>query len=288
MKKVYVNIVLLVLTAASSGAQLTAGAMRQRLDNEGVIEMVRAGLSEDVIISKIRAIATAEPASLALDTSVEGLKKLKDLNVSDSLLRVMISPSAFSDPTVGPTAITTDANLPPAEVGVYWKNSGKFEFIQGQTISHAKVGGKAGSFVTYGMRGVHWDAFLNGAKSRNVIKDSQPVFYFYVPEGLSAADFVLMKLNQKSGRREFQIGSFGGMHGGQAGIKHDKEFPFKAEHVGIRTYRIMPDQGLKPGEYGFFMGTGAQTSTTTAAGAKGGAGSGGAATGRMYDFTIPG
>ena len=84
-----------------------------------------------------------------------------------------------------------------------------------------------------------------------------------------------MKLNRKSDRREFQIGSFGGIHGGSAGVKRDKELSFKAEHVGIRTYKITLDQGLKPGEYGFFMGTGAQTSTTTGSNSRGGAGSGG-------------
>ena len=44
------------------------------------------------------------------------------------------------------------------------------------------------------------------------------------------------------------------------------------------------DQDLKPGEYAFFMGTGM---SETMSGARGGNGSGGAATGRVYDFSIP-
>jgi hypothetical protein len=55
--------------------------------------------------------------------------------------------------------------------------------------------------------------------------------------------------------------------------------------VAIRTYRITLDADLKPGEYGFFMGTGAQA--TMAGGGRGSARSGGSASGRIYDFTIP-
>jgi hypothetical protein len=137
---------------------------------------------------------------------------------------------------------------------------------------------------TYGMRGLHWDAYLDGPTANTRIKDIRPSFYVYVPDGASAADFVLLKLNKKGNRREFQIGTFGGMTGGKSGVKHDKEVTFKAEHVGIRTYRLSLEEELKAGEYGFFMGTGQEASVN---GARGGRGSGGAATGRVYDFSVP-
>jgi hypothetical protein len=44
------------------------------------------------------------------------------------------------------------------------------------------------------------------------------------------------------------------------------------------------DDALKAGEYGFFMGTGIGNTMTTA---RGGSRSGVAASGRVYDFTIP-
>jgi hypothetical protein len=43
-------------------------------------------------------------------------------------------------------------------------------------------------------------------------------------------------------------------------------------------------EDLKPGEYAFFMGTG---QSNTMAGAHGGNRSGGSASGRVWDFTIP-
>src|SRR5205823_6421238 len=118
-----------------------------------------------------------------------------------------------------------DPNLPPAEVGVYWQDSQRFVPIEGQALSQAKVGGRAGSLFTYGVKGQHWDAFINGPTSRNRVNDRRPRFYFYVPDGTSASDFVLIKLTQKKNRREFQIGSFGGVRAGKSGVKQLMEVP---------------------------------------------------------------
>ena len=249
--------------------------------------MVALGLSDDVIIAKIH--AAARPEDLAFDTSMEGLKALKAGKVSDAVLKVVISPApvpaaaaAVAAPGITPAA--ADPNLPPQEVGVYWKNGYSFERVEGEIVSQAKVGGRAGSYFTYGMRSQHWDAYINGPTSKNRVKDRRPLFFFYVPDGASSADFILIKLEKKGNRREFQIGSFGGVTGGKSGVKRDKELPYKADHVAIRTYRVSLSEDLKPGEYAFFMGTGQQSmmSSSTVSSS-----SGGSAAGRVYDFTVP-
>lgn len=256
----------------------------KRMTDKDVIDMVGLGLSDDVIIAKIR--ASAAGGTLQLDTSVDSLKELKAAKVSDEVIKVMINPAPAAAPVVvAATPISNDPGLPPPEVGVYWKNANAFVLIEGQAISQAKVGGKAGSMFTYGLRNEHWDAYLNGPQSKNIINERQPVFYLYVPDGASASDFVLIILEKKGDRREFQIGSFGGITGGKSGVKRDKEVAFTAEHAGIRTYKVKLDAAMKPGEYAFFMGTGQQA--TMAGGSSGGARSGGAAAGRIYDFRIP-
>jgi hypothetical protein len=258
--------------------------LNKRITNQDVIDMGSLGLSDDIIIAKIR--GSSAGGTLQFDTSVDGLKGLKAGKVSDEVIKVMINPAPPAAPVVvAATPISNDPNLPPPEVGVYWKNGNAFVYVEGQAISQAKVGGKAGSMFTYGMRNEHWDAFLNGPRSKNIINESQPVFYLYVPDGTSASDYVLISLEKKGDRREFQIGSFGGMTGGKSGVKRDKEIAFTVEHAGIRTYKIKPNVPMKPGEYAFFMGTGQQA--TMAGGSSGGARSGGAAAGRVYDFRIP-
>src|SRR5271170_7986040 len=256
----------------------------KRITNKDVIDMVGLGLSDDIIIAKIRSAAAG--GTLQFDTSVDSLKELKAAKVSDEVIKVMINPTPPAAPVVvAASPMSNDPNLPPPEVGVYWKNGFAFTRIEGQVVSQAKVGGKAGSMFTYGLRNEHWDAYLDGPQSKNVIQDRLPLFYIYVPDGASASDFVLIILEKKGDRREFQIGSFGGITGGKSGVKREKEVAFTAEHAGIRTYKVKLDAAMKPGEYAFFMGTGQQA--TMAGGSSGGARSGGAAVGRVYDFRIP-
>jgi len=272
------------------GAVCVAGAqedtkLRKRFSNQDVIEMAKAGLSDDVIITKIRQAYDAGPDAVSFDTSVDGLKTLKSASVPDSVIKVMINPAPPPATVVaGTSPISVDPNLPPPEVGVYWRDERKFILIQGQAVTNTKTGGKAGSFFTDGLRNQHWDATIQGNTSKNVVRDRQPVFYLYVPDGDDSSDYVLVKLNKKGDHREFQIGSFGGITGGKSGVQKDKLVPFSAEHVGIRVYKVKLDEGLKPGEYAFFMGTG---QSNTMAGAHGGNRSGGSASGRVWDFSVP-
>jgi hypothetical protein len=257
----------------------------KRLTNGDILAMVKAGISDDVILAKIRAAGSAGADASAFDTSVDGLKALKDGNVSDAVIKVMINPAPPPAPVVAAvTAMSVDPNLPPPEVGVYWKDGPTFVLIQGRALEQTKVGGRAGSYFTDGMRNQHWDAYVDGPHSDNIVKERRPTFYLYVPDGSDALDYALIILNKKSDRREFQVGSFGGVTGGKSGVKKDKVIDFSAVHVGIRTYKLTLLQDLKPGEYAFFMGTG---TSETMSGAQGGNRSGGAASGRLYDFSIP-
>jgi hypothetical protein len=280
-KLVYLAACVCMLMALPARGQEPA----KRFTNQDVIDMVQLNMSEDLIIAKIRAESAKGEGVAVFDTSIDGLKTLKAANVSDAVIKVMINPAPPPPQVVAAVSpMTIDPNFPPPEVGVYWKNGAAFILIQGRAIDQAKVGGKAGSYFTDGMRNQHWDAYLEGPISANIVKERHPAFYFYVPDGLDSSDYVLIKLNKKGDRREFQVGSFGGVTGGKTGVKRDKEVTFKAEHVGIRIYRVSLDAELKPGEYAFFMGTGMSESM---AGARGGNRSGGAAAGRVYDFSIP-
>lgn len=258
-------------------------SLRRRLTNQDVIEMTKLGLSDDVISTKIRKAYDAGTDTVSFDTSVEGLKALKAANVSEPVIKVMINPTP-PPVAISASPTTIDSSLPPPEVGVYWRDEGKFVLVQGQTVANAKAGGKAGSMFTYGLRNQHWDATIEGPISKNIVRDRRPVFYLYVPDGADSSDYVLLRLNKKGDRREFQIGSFGGITGGKSGVQREKEVQFRAEHVGIRVYKLTLDEALKPGEYGFFMGTGIGNTMTAS---RGGSRSGGAASGRVWDFTIP-
>jgi hypothetical protein len=284
MAGLFAMFVLFVAACVAGGQE--GAILRKRFTNQDVIEMAKLGLSDDVIITKIRQAYEAGTDAVSFDTSVDGLKALKAANVPDSVIKVMINPAPPPATVVaGTSPFSVDPNLPPPEVGVYWRDGGKFVLVQGQAVTNTKTGGKAGSFFSNGLRNQHWDATIEGHTSKNVVRDRRPIFYLYVPDGDDSSDYVLIKLNKKSDHREFQIGSFGGITGGKSGVQKDKEVPFRAEHIGIRIYKItLLDEALKPGDYAFFMGTGL---SNTMAGARGGNRSGGSASGRVWDFTIP-
>lgn len=277
---------LLAALLSSSSLFCTFAAAQEsskRLTNQDVISMTSLGLSDDVIIAKIRSVSGSD--GLNFDTSVDGLKSLKEAKVSDAVVKTMINPALPPTVVVAGVPMTPDPNLPPPEVGVYWKDGPTFSLVQGKTLTQEKVGGRAASIFTNGIRSEHWDAVVEGPTSGNLVKDRRPIFYFYVPDGDTAADYVLLSLEKKSDHREFQVGSFGGITGGKAGIKKEKQISFRAEHAGIRVYKVTLDSDLKPGEYAFFLGTGAQSNMS--GGDLGASRSGGNATGKVYDFSIP-
>lgn len=275
---VWALFVCLVLAPAARGQELT-----KRLDNQAIIDMVTLGLGDDVIIEKIR--SANEPR---FDTDVDGLKKLKESKVSDSVIRAMINPRASAPAAVvaaaalpaAPPVPIEDPNLPPKEVGVYWKNGPNFVFLEGQMVSQAQIGGRAAHAFTFGVKSKHWNAYLMGAESKNKVKDSRPTFFFYVPDGGSAADYTLVRLDKKSDRRQFEVGSIGGWFGQKSGTKESNSRGFDVERVAPRTYKATLTVTLDPGEYGFFMGTGQQMALSDKE-------AGGSSTGRIYDFSIP-
>lgn len=271
--------VLLLLLASAAAQELT-----KRFSNNDIVEMVSLGLSDDVIIDKIR--NSGDEAKF--DTSVEALKALKAAKVSDAVIRVMINPKAAAPPAVtavsAPAAVAApvdDPNLPPKEVGVFWKDGGKFIFIEGQNVSQAKIGGRAAHYFSYGIASKHWNGVVSGPTSRNKVKENRPVFYLYVPENSGPQDYVLVKLDKKDDRREFEVGKIGGWGGGKSGTKDSKRQGFEFERVAARTYKLVINDELKPGEYGLFYQSGSAIAGT------GHDQMAGAAQGRIFDFTIP-
>jgi hypothetical protein len=193
--------VLLIVAARAQDSE----SVHKRFTNDDILSMVQIGLSEDVITAKIRAINSADPASLRFDTSTQALQALKAASVPDGVMRAMINPASQPTLVAQGAPVTLDPNLPPPEVGVYWRDETRFVMIDGQVLSNTKIGGKAGSMFTYGIRGMHWDATLTGSTSSHVIHDRRPVFFLYVPDGGSASDYALLKLIKKGNRREFQV-----------------------------------------------------------------------------------
>jgi hypothetical protein len=133
---------LLLLALACSAQQLS-----KRLTNQDVIELVAAGLADDVIIDKIHATQGTD-----FDTSVSALKTLKVAKVPDAVIRVMINPHpeirAVDSARLSPPPIETDGL--PNEVGVYVALNGKLNEVEPEIVGW-QSGGVIKSNVTLGL-----------------------------------------------------------------------------------------------------------------------------------------
>lgn len=113
---------LMLFAAVVSLAGLLAG--QQSMNNASVIKLAKAGLSDDVIISKIN----ASPA--AFDTSTDGLIGLKSAGVKDKVVAAIVVKAASTDPAsarVSSTKIEAAAvpSAPQAAAGPFHSTDGK-------------------------------------------------------------------------------------------------------------------------------------------------------------------
>lgn len=256
---------------------LHAQELTKRLNNNDIMEMVSMGLTDDVIIEKIR--SSQEPQ---FDTTMDAMKGLKAAKVSPDVMRAMINPhpTVAAAPSPNSAATVRDSHLPPEEVGVYWFDGSRFVYLEGQTVSNAKVGGRAAHYFSYGIASKKWNAQIPGGESKNRVKDNEPIFYFYAPENSGPADLVLVKLDNKGDHRQWEVGTIGGWGGGKAGTKESSKHGFDYERVAPRTYKLTLVKGLEAGEYGLFLQTGSSIAGT------GHDQVSGATNGRIFDFSI--
>jgi len=240
---------------------------------DDVIKLVQAGLSEDLVIIKIK------QNGKAFNLSTEQLLQLKKSSVSDNIIRTMLEPQAKPESTAVTTSnIKTTAekvkspnNLIPDEQGVYWFRERKeLVRIEGSAVSNIRTGSTLVSKLTFGAKKARLNAQLRGARARLRIKESRPQFYLYLPEGASIGDYLLVKLAQRLDVRQLEMAesTFWKM---QSGIDHKKQVDFKYKRIKPRLYLVTPNRDLDPGEYGFFVAAGIELKKPT---------------GRIYDFGI--
>lgn len=261
--------------AREPAAAQTPGA----LTNADVIELQKVGLSETLIIEKIKSSETA------FDLSVAGLKALKMAKVPDAVIAAMMeddAPASSPAPAAVPPA-ASDASSQggspavPDEPGVYLFAEDASSLTQVEPTSvELKTRGLWKSSFSFGAAKIKGIAVLRGPSARTQIANRQPTFFLYFGQAaldqssvvISPNEVVLVKTDMVEGQREFVVSS-ANISGSQRGVPDHYEMPFDYEKVSAGFYRVVPRQELQDGEYCFAYG-------------------GGAGTLRVYDFGIRG
>ena len=256
---------------------------QQTLNNDAVIKLVKAGLSDDLIVS------TVSSQIGNYDTSADGLIALKAAGVSDKVVTAIVAKTAANAqpapppvpplppmPGVAPATTNQPPDNPddpgaPHEAGIYIYNDSapagsKMAMLEPSIYTQGKTGGVFASAMTYGIAKVKIKAVIRGAHSNTRINLETPVFYFYFEQhgaGLSYGsslfggtstpnEYTLLKFDVKGETRETVTASANVF--GASGGTDDKAvtgFTFAKLHPGV--YKVILNAPLQSGEYGFVV-----------------------------------
>ena len=232
-----------LLASASATAPVSA---QEVMTNETVIQMVKAGFSESVILAKMRSSQTK------FDTRTDALIELKKAGVPEKVMQAIVSggaPPASAPAAAAPAVGPAPAKGAPAPPGgrrgaIYHVSGGKQVELIGTSgdieSSRAPFSGRKTELVIAG----------NKAKYRTA--DRQPVFL----TSAEPADVVLVKLDPGKNDRNLRISgsSYVGPYAGsvsQKGIRSEDRVDFEAERDQRGFTRIRPRAPLAPGEFAF-------------------------------------
>jgi hypothetical protein len=262
-----------------------------------VEDMLKSGLSEDLVIASLRR------ANQAFALTPQEMVQLKKDGISDNVIKVMLDPSAAPSPAVsaagiigirtpkasGATpeagvsqaAIEANANNPdaPHDSGIYLytedRDHGKTMIALERAATQGTKTGVLGHALTYGILKGKTKAVIPGPRASIRTGDARPVFYFYFEDKSAALgksgfgaqtvsnpnQFGLLKFEEKKDSREVVIGTIG-FASASSGSEQKAMISFKSERIKPGVYRVIPTVDMEPGEYCF-----ASASAVGAAGA---------------------
>ena len=236
------------------------------LTNQAVVEMVTAGIPDEVIVARIKGSQTN------FDLSTPALAKLTEAKVSTTIMKAMIEPRP-SDPAPSAsvaTAAVIDSNDPMAahDPGIYLmvtarEGGRKMVLIERAGSGRDKTAHVWKAALTEGIAKAQIRAEVPGPRAA-VRAGVRPDFYMYFPPtgNLGSADsisspsqFSLLLLERKKDHRETTVAKQG-IGRASAGIDEKKTVKFTADKFRAYGYKVTPNKNLKAGEYAFVAATG--------------------------------
>jgi hypothetical protein len=254
-------------------------ASAETMSQQAVIALVKAGLSDELVIAKINS------ESCNYDVTTDSILSLKVAGLSDRVITAMVVRCATASQTRG---IAGDDTSPDPMVrhspGIYvmadWQRPSALQRIHIAKSSGTKSSGNGSIVFPLSVKLV-----MPSASSQTPISANNPTFYFYFNRSdsnvsdfgqeqslatQSADEFSLIKFSKNGETREIEIhhvsGLFGPAGSGRTGFSPKSTMNFTSEDKGNGIFRVSVNS-LEPGEYAFVF-----TKANVDA--------------RIYDFTI--
>jgi len=272
---------------------------------EFTIDSIKAVSGQDIPLRSVqsfapgRGLVTGKEAGVAagavFDAAVEGeqavsLKPPVAAPVVTNQIQGLPARPAGS-PQVAQAVDTADSDDPaaPHDPGIYVAigdgSAHKLVALEPTVFSQGKSGGFLTTSLTYGIKKAKWNAIVRGRNATLRIHDRQPTFYFFFEKtgsGLSNTawfsgasspnEFILAKMDQKSGERQLVVGEFGAL-GASSGARSEDTIMLTTERLRPGVYRVTPSVALEvKGEYCLFHAAAAHAF--------------GAGAGKLFDFGV--
>lgn len=232
---------------------------QEMMTNDSVIKLLRAGLSEDLVVTTIN----SSPGKY--DTSANALIALKKAGAGDKVVAAMIlKASSGTTPTGAPEAParaagTADApavSLAPGalpagvdSVGVYYldKSGSHWQEVPAEVVNFKKEGALK-HYASAGVLKGEMTGLVGGNRSPLMLK-LPAQFILYVPEGRAPGEYQLVHLHANADSREFRAANGGIVHDAGGALRDVLDYTPKK--IAPRVYLIEMNEDFDRGEYGF-------------------------------------
>ncbi|MGD0482921.1 MAG: hypothetical protein ABSA42_22325 [Terracidiphilus sp.] len=225
---------------------------QQEMNNAAVIKLLKAGLSDDLIVTTI----DASPGKY--DTSADALTALRNAGADSKVISAVLMKSAPGPPPSPAPPISLHDTAPAAPawkmpagvtaIGVYFQGHDEsWKPVLPEPVNR-KAAGKVKSVATEGKIKGDVNAIVNGSSATLTL--TLPVtFLIYVPEDCSACQYLLLRLHAHGKIREFHLEKGGEFHRSSDEAKDTVDF--SSQQLGPRVYQVTLGRELGTGEYGF-------------------------------------
>ena len=226
---------------------------QEPLNNEGIIKLVKSGMTEELIINVIQ----QQPGTYAFGAN--DLVMLKEASVSEKIIAAMLAKgkqgmAAAAVPPASGTVKPAIAGTSISAPGLYYKKGGEYFELLTEEVEWS-TRGAIRSIASAGIIKKDLNGSVAGPSSRNFLQNPTEIL-LSPPSGVTVNTYILLPMKPNKGVREFNVGPVNKKSGVAKGA-----IPFGVEKVGENIYRMVLQTPLAPGEYGILAATPSDSST---------------------------
>ncbi|MBO9499364.1 MAG: hypothetical protein J7496_04185 [Novosphingobium sp.] len=270
---------------ADEPPSVSAPAGSSTLTIDQILQLNGLGIGDDAIIAKI------ESDNAIFDLSTDQMIDLRQKGLSSAVVAAMLKTKQNLKPVLSLDSPDPAVDHAPGLYALMGSGpTAKMERMNFTVSSQAKTGGIFGYALTGGLASASVKVAIQN-ETAPIHTGPNPRFFFFFEDVSKAAstntwasgantfvnspaEFTLIELMQKDGRREARVGSLN-IAGAKTGVMDKDRIAFRSNEIRPGVFEVNPDRPLETGEYGFIFSLGA-------------GGTNGAMTARIFDFSVEG